>query len=52
MAIYRCYRHGRVEVTYLEIGKYGDFSVVVICPGGGSEHSMVLEPEKKTDEVP
>ena len=44
---YRCYRHGRIEVTYLEIGEHGDFPVVAPCPGGGPAHTMVLEPEKK-----
>ena len=47
MAIYSCYRHGEIEVKYLDLPTFGEFSVVVPCPGNGPAHTMVLQPEKK-----
>jgi hypothetical protein len=53
MAIYNCYRHGKIEITYLDLLTFGEFRVVAPCPGNGPAHTMVLqkEPEKKTDDV-
>ncbi len=47
MAIYKCYRHGGIEVKYLDLPTVGEFPVVAPCPGNGPAHTMVLQPEKK-----
>ncbi len=47
MAIYSCYRHGEIEVKYLDLPTFGEFSVVAPCPGNGPAHTMVLQVEKK-----
>lgn len=43
MAIYNCYRHGRIRVEYLEILEYGDLPVTAPCVGGNPPHNMTLE---------
>ncbi len=52
VAIYKCYRHGGIEVKYLDLPTVGEFPVVAPCPGSGPAHTMVLqpEPEKKKKE--
>lgn len=47
MAIYLCFRHGKIEVVYLELGELGIFPVVAPCPGEGPSHTMILQPVEK-----
>lgn len=49
MATYKCYRHGRITVEYIEIGDYGDFPTVAPCLGGDPPHTMVLEVDVDPD---